>query len=419
MSAVESTLREETDLASAPGPFRSEQIDSSSRRQRNEGVIFRSGASLVTNNQPSSWANLKKILRRVRDSLRTGRQQFEGEKNQIQPKRESPEVIRRQRFEGEKNQVQSGDKSLEVTRGQRENGTVKWWHDGKGYGFVNRKKNGEDVFVHFSFIQSSDRPTLVENEEVEFEVVKGPKGWQAENVVRLEEKADSDAEPGDEFVALALLDGKLKVVALTQDGSYRFLSDQQKLFDLLYVHSCETRALRIAVEELEHLINDPAVKESQLQDFFERYPEFIKNDQYKAAHAHVVLRREDGEALIPDFVLEPVGQGRLCDILDLKLPSTEIFVLKQRRERFSAAVYEACAQLREYSFYFDDERNREAVARACGLLAYRPKMFVVIGRRGKISPIQLRKVEQDVPRLNLLTYDDLLERARYKLKSIK
>ena len=46
-------------------------------------------------------------------------------------------------------------------------------------------------------------------------------------------------------------------------------------------------------------------------------------------------------------------------------------------------------------------------------------MFVVIGRRGKISPIQLRKVEQDVPRLNLLTYDDLLERARYKLKSIK
>jgi hypothetical protein len=99
----------------------------------------------------------------------------------------------------------------------------------------------------------------VENEEVEFEVVKGPKGWQAENVVRLEEKADSDAEPGDEFVALALLDGKLKVVALTQDGSYRFLSDQQKLFDLLYVHSCETRALRIAVEELEHLINDPAL----------------------------------------------------------------------------------------------------------------------------------------------------------------
>jgi CspA family cold shock protein len=63
-------------------------------------------------------------------------------------------------------------------------GTVKWFNNDKGYGFIKRD-SGEDVFVHHTAIQSSGYRTLNEGEKVEFEVKQGPKGLQAENVRRV------------------------------------------------------------------------------------------------------------------------------------------------------------------------------------------------------------------------------------------
>ena len=62
-----------------------------------------------------------------------------------------------------------------------ETGKVKWFNASKGYGFIGRT-NAPDVFVHFSAIESDGYKTLNENDEVEFEVVKGPKGPQAAKV---------------------------------------------------------------------------------------------------------------------------------------------------------------------------------------------------------------------------------------------
>jgi CspA family cold shock protein len=61
-------------------------------------------------------------------------------------------------------------------------GTVKWFNNSKGYGFIARD-GGEDVFVHFSAIQSEGFRTLQEGQQVEFTVEKGPKGLQAANVI--------------------------------------------------------------------------------------------------------------------------------------------------------------------------------------------------------------------------------------------
>jgi CspA family cold shock protein len=66
----------------------------------------------------------------------------------------------------------------------REQGVVKWFNASKGYGFIQRQ-SGEDVFVHFSGIQGEGYRTLQEGAAVEFEVTKGPKGFQAINVVQL------------------------------------------------------------------------------------------------------------------------------------------------------------------------------------------------------------------------------------------
>ncbi len=65
-----------------------------------------------------------------------------------------------------------------------EQGTVKWFNAAKGYGFIQRQ-SGEDVFVHFSAIQSEGYKTLNEGQAVEFEVKQGPKGLQAERVTAL------------------------------------------------------------------------------------------------------------------------------------------------------------------------------------------------------------------------------------------
>jgi CspA family cold shock protein len=62
-----------------------------------------------------------------------------------------------------------------------EQGTVKWFNDAKGFGFISRQ-NGEDVFVHFSAIQANGFRSLQEGQAVSFDVKRGPKGWQAENV---------------------------------------------------------------------------------------------------------------------------------------------------------------------------------------------------------------------------------------------
>ncbi len=66
----------------------------------------------------------------------------------------------------------------------KEQGTVKWFNNEKGYGFVSRD-SGDDVFVHHTAIQGSGFKSLNEGDKIEFDVAKGPKGLQAQNVVKL------------------------------------------------------------------------------------------------------------------------------------------------------------------------------------------------------------------------------------------
>lgn len=62
-------------------------------------------------------------------------------------------------------------------------GKVKWFNNAKGYGFI-QQEDGNDIFVHFSAIKGEGYKTLEEGQTVEFDIVQGPKGLQAENVIK-------------------------------------------------------------------------------------------------------------------------------------------------------------------------------------------------------------------------------------------
>ena len=77
-------------------------------------------------------------------------------------------------------------------------GTVKWFNNAKGYGFLGRE-DGPDVFVHYSSIQSDGYKSLKEGDEVEFDVIQGSKGPQADQVVRVRDAAPSEqASPSEQ-----------------------------------------------------------------------------------------------------------------------------------------------------------------------------------------------------------------------------
>jgi CspA family cold shock protein len=79
-------------------------------------------------------------------------------------------------------------------------GTVKWFNNAKGFGFLGRE-GGADVFVHYSSIQSDGYKSLKEGDEVEFDIIQGTKGPQADRVVRVNDIIQSSPSPSPSAAA--------------------------------------------------------------------------------------------------------------------------------------------------------------------------------------------------------------------------
>ncbi len=332
-------------------------------------------------------------------------------------------------------------------------GHISYFNQVRGWGRIRTRSEDEvyfnirDVFYYGKFLDSYGAMPFKVGAKVSFVISRTDAGRYAKDVCLVTQKSNVQAlerleylelldakteikTPNDEpterklesssdskLIALGVFENRIKLVTITPDGRYKYLDEQDTLHRIVYISLSKVLSLQSAIEEFEYLINKPYVQERELQDFFKRFPDFILNDDYKEAHSHVVLSRSSGELLIPDFVLEPVTKGSLCDLLELKLPRSDIYVMQKNRMRYSSAVFEAAAQLREYNRYFDDEANRRRFHESYpNLDLYKPRMFVLIGRLGSATAYLKRDIEMDLPHLNLRTYDEVLARMNRKLR---
>lgn len=166
------------------------------------------------------------------------------------------------------------------------------------------------------------------------------------------------------------------------------------------------------LEEFEVLMNSQSAVEYDFQSFFERHPRFLLGTDYARVISQPVLVREDEHDLIPDFIMVPHSFGRPT-ILDLKLPRASIARHKTNREGFLQAVIEARDQLLEYRNYFSSKTTAEEARSRFGCDLYLPRIAVIIGRSSSfIDEYERRKIESRHPDIDLITYDDVYQRAK-------
>jgi hypothetical protein len=141
--------------------------------------------------------------------------------------------------------------------------------------------------------------------------------------------------------------------------------------------------------------------------------EFLLAMRFSASHIHPekVCEWADGNrpAIKPDFFVE--GPDGYADIVEFKLPQLKgaAVVGRTNRETFSAELNSYVSQTRVYREYFEDPRNRAWVEEKYGFKVYKPKRFLVTGRRADFSGDDWRAIAADFDALNILSFDDLID----------
>lgn len=169
------------------------------------------------------------------------------------------------------------------------------------------------------------------------------------------------------------------------------------------------------IEKLQRLLNEPSTRERHLQKFFEQHQNFLSGLSYTNVYPQLVLQREDGSQLRPDFILEPYDD-MWCDILDIKLPNQPLIVGRRDRATLAAATHEVAAQLREYAAYFEEEKHRKFVRDKYGLRLYKPRLIAIVGRdiRQMTDP-QIRRAMTAYNDVQVMTFDQLVRHAQSRM----
>jgi hypothetical protein len=173
--------------------------------------------------------------------------------------------------------------------------------------------------------------------------------------------------------------------------------------------------LRSELASFEKLIARTDVSEKEIQDWLETHPWFFKSLGFAKVYPKVVLERETDGPLIPDFILEPAA-NTWCEILDIKRPEPTLIAGPSDRKRFSAAVSQLQAQLREYRAYFEDPRLAQSIEKKYGIKCYKPKLIGVIGREiPDAGTREMRRLMTSYSDTEIVTFDRLIKQSQARL----
>lgn len=170
------------------------------------------------------------------------------------------------------------------------------------------------------------------------------------------------------------------------------------------------------LKEFEDLINDPSVKEKDLQYFLEQYPKILTPVEGASIIPQPVLHFSNTELWRPDFVVSPTDEDDFKKIIELKLPKEGIYKkTKNHHKKFTASFMDAIFQLKDYGRAFEREETRLKFEKKYGITMFKPDLEIIIGRKWNYDKRENMMMFQREEGIKVLSWDNLLELAKNKL----
>jgi len=186
------------------------------------------------------------------------------------------------------------------------------------------------------------------------------------------------------IIAIRLVGGRLRIEEHRTDGSWSYIDSLSRLPSGIYVSRSTEWSSVLA--ELEDLINDPGVQESNLQEFFESYPELLLGTDYDTIIPQACIVKNDRQLWRADFVLHPFDHAFFSKVLEIKLPNAPIErERKTGHTRFYNRLYLAINQVLDYSEALTNKYAQSRFYEIYKTEIYRPEAQLIIGRRESIK----------------------------------
>jgi hypothetical protein len=205
-----------------------------------------------------------------------------------------------------------------------------------------------------------------------------------------------------------------KIIVYIFDSGKEYYADGTQLDHQLFF--CRQSKWTAIIAELEKLINKPNLKEQELQDFFEEYPELLLDADYEKLIPQASVIADDREWRA-DFVLVPVDQLTFSKVLELKLPNEKLSLkIKHGHNYYSAALHSAISQLKDYHEAFNHPHTKDLFQQKYQAPMFKPDLQLFIGRRNDISQPRDFLEFQNRMNVRIKDWDSVVDSLRRKFK---
>jgi RNA polymerase sigma factor (sigma-70 family) len=210
-------------------------------------------------------------------------------------------------------------------------------------------------------------------------------------------------------------DGRIQLIYEQGDNIWQASDNNLTLINGLYVFTKSKWS--IILSELEKLINKWNLKEQELQDFFETYPELIIDEQYSSAIPQATIVKDDTTTWKADFILIPSDQLSFSKILELKLPNEKISLSSHSgHSDFTKKLFKSINQIKDYYSAFDSERTKSRFKEIYKTEIFKPDLQLVFGRRNSIVDKRHFLELQRRNNLKIIDWDTLYEQLKRRYK---